>query len=618
MFLLQHRRCRGPILHGIASALGALAFLAVVSVIQAVSAAPVHGLAMQGEPALPPDFAHLPYANPAAPKGGRITYGVLGTFDNLNPFIVRGAVASGLRDAFYGNNVFESLLERNRDEAFGLYGLLADRIEVPEDRRSITFHLRPEARFSDGEPVTVDDVVFSFETLRDHGRPNHRSYYSKIDRVERVGGNGVRFVFKDGTDRELPLILGLMPVLPAHIYDAETFEQTTLAPPVGSGPYIVASVDPGKRLVLTRDPDYWGSDLPINRGRYNFDEIRFDYFRDQSALFEAFKKGLVDVFLESDPTRWATGYTFPAVANGDVQAERVETGTPRAMSAFAFNTRRPQFADIRVREALGYLFDFPWINQNLLHGQYERTASFFPNSELASTGHPASESERQILDAWPGAVRPDILAGTWRPPQGDGSGRDRANLRKALALFKEAGYEIRNGRLVDTETGVPFGFEILVTTRTDERLALAFRRMAEPIGIDISVRSVDSAQYQARLQTFDYDVIKAIWASSLSPGNEQLFRWSSAAAGAQGSYNFSGAADPAIDGTIDAMLAARTREAFVDAVRAFDRVLLSGFYALPLYHSPNQWIARWTRIRQPETPSLTGAEPETWWAQSAE
>ncbi|MDQ0315669.1 extracellular solute-binding protein [Amorphus orientalis] len=596
----------------------ALAVSVVAGMALPAEAEPGHGIAMHGAPALPADFEHLPYANPDAPKGGVVTYGVLGSFDSLNPFIARGEIAVGLRDPFYGNNVYESLLERNRDEPFSLYGLLAERVEMPEDRNSITFFMNPEARFSDGEPVTVDDVIFSFELLRDKGRPNHRTYYRKVDRIERVGDAGVRFVFSDTSDRELPLILGLMPVLPQHAIDRETFDRTTLDPPVGSGPYTVATVDPGKRLVLKRDADYWGRDLPINRGRFNFDTMRFDYFRDQSSQFEAFKKGLLDAFLETDPTRWATGYEFPAVAAGDVVPEKIRTETPRGMFAFAFNTRRSKFQDPRVREALGYLFDFPWINANLLHGQFDRTASYFQNSELASTGRPASAHERDLLAPYPDAVRDDILEGTWRPPQSDGSGRDRTNMREALALFREAGYGIENGRLINQTTGEPLAFEILVTTREDERLALAYQRLVKPVGITINVRYVDSAQYQARLQSFDFDVIRAAWPSSLSPGNEQLYRWSSLTADAQGSFNYTGASDPAIDAMIQEMLAARTREDFVNAVRALDRVLLSGFYVLPLYHSPDQWIARWSRIQHPDEPSLTGAEPDTWWAKAAE
>ena len=621
MFLLQHRRLPSVGARRRPQALAGVLLAALMVLAGPVAAAPSHGIAMVGTPELTPGFDHLPYVDPDAPKGGTVTYGVLGSFDSLNPFIVRGEIAYGLLEPFYGpltgNNVYESLMERNRDEAFSLYGLLAGSVEMPADRGSVTFYMRPQARFSDGEPVTVDDVIFSYELLRDKGRPNHRSYYSKVDHVERVGDGGVKFVFQDGADRELPLILGLMPVLPKHAIDPDTFDQTTLSPPVGSGPYVVETVDPGKRIVLKRDPDYWGAELPIVRGRFNFDRVRFDYFRDQSTLFEAFKKGLVDVYAETDPTRWATGFDFPAAAAGQALKDSVETQTPRAARSFAFNTRRPQFADRRVREALGYLFDFPWINQNLLNGQYERTTSYFQGSELASTGRPASDAERALLAPFPDAVRPDILDGTWAPPKGDGSGRDRANMRTALSLFQDAGYVIRNGQLVDETTGAPFAFEILVATREDERLALAYKRLAKPIGVTVNVRYVDSAQYQSRLQTFDFDVIRAIWRSSLSPGNEQLFRWSSAAAKATGSFNFTGAADPAIDAMIQAMLAADTRPQFVDAVRALDRVLLSGFYGLPLYNSPDQWIGRWARIRRPEASSLSGAEPDSWWAAPA-
>ena len=589
-----------------------LVAVGLAAAVPAPADAASHGLAMHGEPALPPDFPHLPYADPDAPQGGTITFGILGTFDSLNPFIARGTIALGLRDLLYGNLVYESLLDRNRDEPFSLYGLLAENVSTPEDRTEVTFVLRPEARFSDGAPVTPEDVIFSFEVLRDRGRPNYRTYYGKVATAEKVGERGVRFVFAGGEDRELPLILGLMPILPSHLVDRERFGETTLAPPVGSGPYRVTGVDPGKRLTLTRDPDYWGNALPINRGRYNAEEIRFDYFRDQNAMFEAFKKGLIDVFLETDPTRWATGYAFPAVANGDVVRKEVPTATPRGMFAFAFNTRRPIFEDIRVREALAAMFDFEWINANLLNGLYARTGSYFEGSALASTGRPASEAERTMLAGFPDAVRPDVLEGRWRPPATDGSGRDRRTIRAALALLGEAGWEIRDGRLVHVATGRPMAFEILVATRPDERLALAYARLLKPLGIDVAVRYVDAAQYQARLTAFDFDMVRVMWPSSLSPGNEQLFRWSSEAADAEGSFNFAGARSAAVDAMIAEMLAAEDRERFEGAVRALDRVLLSGHYVVPLYHTPVQWVAHWTRVRPAPKPSLTGVELETW------
>ncbi|MBB4302286.1 peptide/nickel transport system substrate-binding protein [Rhodobium orientis] len=607
-------RCSGrrPIrfLAGLAVAAVALALAAPLR-----AAEPTHGIAMHGAPALAPDFAHLPYANPDAPKGGTVTYGLVGTFDNLNPLIVKGTGAVGIRDPLFGNNVIESLLERNRAEPFSLYGLLAERVEMPDDRSHVTFYLNPKARFSDGDPVDVDDVLFSFETLKKKGRPNHRTPYSKVLSTERVGDTGIRFNLK-GDDRELPLILGLMPVIPKHRFDNGRFDRTTLTPIVGSGPYLIAEVDAGTRMVLKRNPDYWGRDLPLKRGFDNFDEIRFDYYRDENTRFEAFKKGLVDVLTERDPTRWATGYDFPAVNDGKVVKDGFETGTPKGMYGFVFNTRRPPFNDPKLREAFGYLFDFKWINENLYFGLYRRTTSYFEGSELASTGRPASEGERALLAPFPGAVRADILEGTWAPPEPDGSGRDRAAIRKALALFAEAGWKI-DGRTLTGPNGEALSFEITTATPDHERLALAYARTLKRIGIAVTVRTVDAAQYQRRLQGYDFDVILNTWASSLSPGNEQAFRWSSRAADLEGTFNFAGAREPALDAMIAAMLAARTRPAFVDAVRAFDRVLLSGFYVVPLFHAPEVWVARWEHVAHPDKPALDGPRFETWWSRKA-
>jgi peptide/nickel transport system substrate-binding protein len=578
------------------------------------AAAPQHGIAMHGEPALPPDFPHLPYADPDAPQGGRIGYASVGSFDSLNPFIVRGTAPRALWDTSWGNNVWESLLVRNRDEPFSLYGLLAETVETPPDRSWVEFTLRPEARFSDGMPVTADDVIFSAELLRDKGRPNYRTYYANVARMEKVGERGVRFTFHDGADREQPLLIGLMPILPRHAIDAETFDRTSLKPFVGSGPYLIERVDPGSRIVLRKNPDYWGADLPVKRGFDNFDEIRVEYFRDANAYFEAFKKGLFDLNPESEPARWATGYDFPAVANGLVVLDEFPTGLPAGMNGFVFNTRRPVFQDPVVREALGYFFDFEWINQNLYHGLYKRTGGYFDGSELSALGRPASERERELLARYPEAVRPEVTEGTWRAPESDGSGRDRDNLRAALQLLAEAGYERRDGRLVHAESGRPLAFEVLVQTREQERLALAFQRTLGLGGIQVSVRQVDSAQYEERRKTFDFDVVQFVYPASLSPGSEQYFRWSQAAAEAEGSFNLAGASDPAIDAMIAAMLEADSREDFVAAVRALDRVLISGFYVVPLFHAPGQWIARWTRVDRPEKGSLYGAEPTTWWA----
>ena len=578
----------------------------------AAAVADTHGLSIHGQPLYPADFTHFNYANPTAPKGGSITYGLIGSFDSLNPFIVKGAAARGLRDSSLGNNVFESLMTRGRDEPFTLYGLLAESVEVPEDRSFITFTLHPKARFSDGEPVTVDDVIFSMELLRDQGRPNHRSFYSKITKVERIGDRSVKFSLGTGVDRELPLILGLMPILPKHAIDPETYQQTTLSPPVGSGPFRITAVDPGKSVEFSRNPNYWAGDLPVKRGFDNFDKIRIEYYRDRNTQFEAFKKGLYDVHPEGDPGRWRTAYGFPAVQDGRVTKDAFQAKTPNGMFGFVYNTRKAVFSDIRVREALGYAFDFNWVNENLYSGAYTRSASYFMASELASHKHPVSEREKALLSKVDKQLAAPFLDGSWEPPVSDGSGRDRKNLRKALTLLREAGYGIKSGVLISPQ-GEPLEFEILVVNKDSERLALGLQRMLKPLGIVPNVRLVDSAQYQRRLQVYDYDMILTTWNVSLSPGNEQSFRWSSQSAERDGTFNFSGAKDPAADLLITEILAADSREDFVAAVRSFDRVLLSGHYVIPLFFLPEQWVARWSRIRHPDQTSLYGYRLDTWW-----
>jgi peptide/nickel transport system substrate-binding protein len=582
------------------------------AVATAASAQPRHAIAMHGEPALPADFSAFPYVNPQAPKGGRLVHGVLGTFDSLNPLIVNGIAPPEIR-----GEVIEALMTRGYDEPFTLYGLLAETVETDAARSFVTFTLNPAAKFSDGLPVTVEDVLFSWQLLRDHGRPNHRTYYTKVTDAAIVGPRAVRFDLSGSNDRELPLILGLMPVLPRHAIDPETFEQTSLKPPVGSGPYIVADVDAGKSITLKRNPDYWGRDLAVNRGTWNFDEIRLDFFRDSNAQFEAFKKGLYDIRVEKDPSRWEQAYDFPAVRDGRVIKEAFPDNLPKGMSGFIFNTRRPVFADIRVRQALTQLFDFEWINKQFFFGRYARTKSFFEGSELSSSGIPASEGERALLAPFPDAVRPDILDGTWSPPVNDGSGRDRNRLGAALALFSEAGYELADTRLRSRDTKQPFEFEFMVTTKEQERLALQFAASLRRAGIVMNVRAVDAVQYERRRTTFDFDMIQNRWDQSLSPGNEQTFYWGSEAAGQEGSRNYMGIRSEAADALIAALLRAQTRPEFVDAVRALDRVLLSGFYLIPLYHAPDEWVARWSAIRHPERTPLSGYLPEAWWREPA-
>jgi peptide/nickel transport system substrate-binding protein len=580
---------------------------------------PRHAIAMHGEPALPAGFAHFPYVNPDAPQGGRLVQGVLGTFDNLNPFIVKGLPPQGLRaplvsgSNIIANYVVESLMVRGYDEPFTLYGLIARAVETDAARSFVTFTLDPAARFSDGKPVRAEDVVFSWQLLRDHGRPNHRLYYSKVTKAAVLSELVVRFDFGASEDRELPLILALMPVLAKHAINPDTFEESAMTPPLGSGPYLVSKVDAGKSVTLTRNPDYWGRALGVNRGFWNFGEIQFDYYRDASSYHEAFKKGLFDLRKEDDPGRWQTGYDFPALRAGRVVKETFASDLPKPSFNFVFNTRRALFADVRAREAIALLFDFEWVNRSIFFDLYRRSGSFFEGSELSARGRPADAQERALLVPYPDTVRADVLDGTWSPPLTDGSGRDRAILRRALSLLTAAGYELRGTQLTDMQSGKPFGFEILALNRDEERLALLFAAQLKRAGILAEVRLVDAVQYEARRIGFDFDMIQTRWDQSLSPGNEQAFYWSAAAADSPGSRNYMGIKSQAADAMIAALLTAQTREDVVAAVRALDRVLISGFYVVPLFHVPDQWIARWTTIAHPAVTSRHGTLPETWW-----
>ena len=569
---------------------------------------------MHGEPALPRDFTHLPYANPDAPKGGRLAIGAQGAFDSLNPFNLKaGSTAQGLN-----GNIFQSLMARNLDEPFALYGQIAQTIETDADRSHVTFRLDPRARFSDGTRITAQDVRFTFDLLKSKGRPQYRSAFSLVKALETPDDLTVRYDLSGAGDLELPLILALMPVLSQKHTDVERFSETSLTIPVGSGPYVIAAMEPGQSLTLKRNPDYWAKDLPTSKGLYNFDEIRIDYFRDATSLYEAFKAGLIDYRDETNPSRWRTGYDFPAIRDGRMKVERGALGLPKGLQGFAFNTRRPLFRDVRVREALGYMFDFEWINTNLFGGLYTRTKSFFDDSELASTGRPASAQERELLARWPGAVRADILEGAWAPPQHDGTGRDRDTARRALALLTQAGYAVRDGALRNKATGAPFTFEIMVGDRAQERLAVNFAGSLARIGVEARVRLVDEVQYQRRRQKFEFDMMIGSWIASASPGNEQRSRWGASSADQEASFNLAGARSPAIDGLIADMLAARSHEDFVTVVRAYDRVLLSGFYVVPMFHAAEQWFAYSAKLAHPTeppryAPHLFGFTLDSWW-----
>nr|WP_247653680.1 extracellular solute-binding protein [Labrenzia sp. PHM005] len=576
-----------------------------------------HGISMHGTPALGPDEP-FPYANPDAPEGGTLTLGVQGTFNSLNSFIIQGGWTSarGMRERQFGNNIFESLLVRSYAEPFSLYGLLAQKVRMPDSREWIEFELNPQARFSDGSPVTVDDVIFSLEIIEEKGRPPYRNWYAQIKEKIVTAPNRLKLVFENGDNRELPLLIALAPVFSKKHTDAENFDKSTLTPPIASGPYTFKTIEPGRLVVYEKNPDYWAKDLPVKAGFDNFDEIRVEYYRDETTLQESFKKGLIDVLKFGDPVRWATGFDFPAAENGDVIKLEIPRGIPAPTQGIAFNTRREQFSDRKTRKALRMLFDFEWVNRNLYYGLYKRTAGYWDNSELSSIGRPASVREQELLAPFPDAVDPDVMDGTWRPADADGSGRDRKVLRAALKEFSNAGFALKDRKLIHTESGEQLSFEILSKNEDEEKLALAYIRTLGLLGIDASVRSVDPSQFEDRRTRRDFDMVFNTWTASLSPGAEQYGRWSSQAADAEGSFNFVGAKEPVIDALIDEIVAARSREDFIDAVRAFDRILISGAYSVPLYHLPDYWAAHWKRISPPDHHSLYGDELDTWWSTS--
>ena len=591
-----------------------LAFAATALWVGAVVAEPKHGIAIIGDPALPADFANLPYANPDAPKGGNIGYGVVGTFDNLNPFILKSmrTTARGVIDTAFGNLVFESLMQRSADEPFTLYGLLAETIDTDEARTWAEFQLNPNAKWSDGTPVTPEDVIFTYETFTAKGRPPYSKRMDKIAKIEKTGERGVKFTFNEKSDREFPLIIALTPIIPKHATSA-TFDEPSLNTVVGSGPYVVDKVEPGTRITFKKNPDYWGKNLAVKKGLDNFDSVSIDYFKDETAQFEAFKKGLFDVYPEGDPAKWAKNYDFQAVTDGKVKKEAFVAGTPANMFSFVFNTRRPVFADRKVRTALAMLYDFEWTNKNLFEGAYSRTGSFWQNSELSALGVPPSDGEKALLQPYADKLLPEVMDGTWKPVETDGSGRDRETILKAVMMLKEVGFNVKDQKMIGAD-GKPLSFEILCANGSEEKLALVYQRTLAKIGIDAQVRTVDDAQYQQRRQVWDYDMVLATYSASLSPGIEQVGRWGSSSKDGEGTFNYAGVAEPGIDAMIDAMGKSKTRAEFVDAARALDRLLISGQYVVPLHHLKEQWIARWERVEHPEKTALFGYQLPTWWA----
>jgi microcin C transport system substrate-binding protein len=573
--------------------------------VQAQEAVPSHGVAMHGDLKYGPEFEHFDYVNPNAPKGGTVTFASTGSFDTLNPFIIKGTAADGL------GFLFETLTTQSEDEPFSEYGLLAESIEMPEDRSWVAFTLRPEARWHDGKPVTVDDVIFSFNTLKEKGLPFYRAYYKNVIKAEAEGERRVKFTFEETTNRELPLILGQLPILPKHYYEKVEFDKTTLEPPLGSGPYRIKSLEPGRRIVYERVKDYWGVGLPVNQGFWNFDEVRYEYYRDANVALEAFKAGGYDIRVENTSKFWATAYTGPMFAAGWIQKEEIPHELGTGMQGFAFNLRRPMFQDPKVRRALAFAFDFEWTNRTIMYGQYDRTESYFSNTELAAEGLP-SAAELELLEPFRDQLPAEVFTEVYRAPSTEGEGGIRQNLRTALRLLGEAGWSVEGGKLVNAE-GQPFRFEILLNGPSFERHTLPFVKNLERLGIQATVRAVDPAQYQNRMDDFDFDMVVASFGQSLSPGNEQREYWGSEAADIPGSRNIIAIKDPVVDHLIDRIIEAPTREDLVTATRALDRVLRWGHYVIPHWHSRIFRVAYWNKFDRPETNPPYGLPLFSWW-----
>ncbi|SCA55590.1 conserved exported hypothetical protein [Candidatus Terasakiella magnetica] len=555
-----------------------------------------HAVSMHEDIKYSAGFNHFDYANPSAPKGGKIRLSALGsTFDTFNPFTLKGITAEG------AGRAFESLTTQSLDEPFTAYGLLAETIEMPEDRSWVAFHLRSEAKWHDGKPVTAEDVVFSFNTLMEKGHPRYRFYYADVVKAEVLDKRSVKFTFKNGENRELALIMGQIPILPKHYWQGKDFSKTTLEAPLGSGPYRVKSYESGRNVVYERVKDYWGKDLAVNKGQNNFDEIRFDYYRDATVAVEAFKGWAFDYRYENVAKNWATAYEIPEVKNGLINKLRIKHEVGTGMQGFVFNLRKDKFKDPLVRQALAYGFDFDWANKNLFHNEYSRTNSYFSNSELASSGLPVGR-ELEILEKYRGQIPEEVFSKSYMAPKTDGSGKIRQNLKQAVMLLKKAGYVIKNKKLVHAKTGANLDFEIIINTSPAwERIVLPFKKNLSRLGIEVSVRIIDSAQYKQRVDTFDYDMIVSVFGQSQSPGNEQLNYWSSDAAKRQGSRNYIGISNDIIDELTQMVVNAPSREELVMRTRALDRVLLWGHYVIPNWHLKVARIVAWDRFGRPAT-----------------
>ena len=605
---------RRTILQGL-SALGGAFGLRVIGV--SAQGAPGlvwrHGLSLFGDLKYPAGFSRFDYVKPDAPKGGRVRLFAVGSFDSLNPYTYKGEAAGIV------GSTYDKLIKPALDEPASEYGLIAEAVAHPEDYSFVAYRLRKQARFHDGRPITVEDVIWSMENLK-KAHPFYNFYYGNIARVEQTGEREVRFVFSAKGNRELPQITGQMPVLPKHWWTGKgpsgkprSLLDVTLEPPLGSAAYRVKSVKPGERVVLERVKDYWGADLPVNVGYDNFDEIELVYFRDDTVALEAFKADQYDWRDENNSKNWATAYDFPAVKRGDVVLEKFRLKNSRGMQAFVFNLRRDKFKDRRVREAFNLAFDFEWANTNLFYGQYERTNSFFSNSELAAKGLPEGR-EREILEKVKDKVPPEVFTKEYRNPVNRTPADLRNHLRRAMKLLMEAGWRLGKDGILRNAKGEPFEVEFLLVSPAFERIVLPFVRNLKRIGIRASVRTIDSAQYERRVKSFDFDIIVAGWGQSLSPGNEQRNYWGSAAAARPGSRNYAGIKDPAVDWLIEQVIFAKSRKDLVAATRALDRVLLWNFYVLPTWHITYERTARWNRFGKPaRIPEHAVGFPDIWW-----
>lgn len=586
-------------------------FILCLAVVFCLSTTPLYakeqyGLAMVGQPMMSPDFTHFNYANPDAPKGGTLRQAIIGNFDTLNPFSLKGTAAQSL------NLVYDRLMMRSWDEPFTLYPLIAESVDVPDDRSSITFTLNPLAKFQDGTPITTGDVLYSFNTLKDNGRPNMRNTYKLVTKVDKISDRKIKFTLSNDRTNETVMILAMMPVLSKTWWAGQDLNKTILTSPNSTGPYIIKEVEIGRRIVMERNPNYWAKDLPTAKGHYNFDRIIFNYFKNQTTAFESFKSGETDIWIDTNPGHWSKAYDFPAITEKKVNREEIKHGRVEKMWGFIFNSTRPPFDNRDVRKALSLAMDYDWINKNIFYGQYHILTSYFPNSQLAATGKPSAD-ELALLSPFTPSLSPDVFMNAWAPPQTGNQKSIRSNLMLADKLLVQSGWVIKDKIRTHIKTGEKLDFEILVGAAEEEKIALAFKRSLERLGINVKIRTLDAAAFQSRLSDYDYDMILYHWQNTLSPGTEQTVYWGCAAASQKGRFNYAQICHPAIDDLVAKIPDSKTTADMLARVRALDRVLMSEYYTIPLFYMGRDLVASWTRISRFPPPSLYGNIMETWW-----